>query len=118
MAPRGYVHTTNQYPLHAPWGRGCHKLKFEKLYILSVEVIAGPLKVVSQLQSILQLGTTKFLSQRAPVTSEAEHSVGRDEKWERGTAEAARANCTIAYPPASEGRGGTRTLSLGFADSS
>ena len=97
--------------------RGCHKLKFEKLYILSVEVIAGSLKVVSQLQSILQLGTTKFLSQRAPVTSEAEHSVGRDEKWERGTAEAARANCTIAYPPAS---GGKRrdTLSLGFADSS
>ena len=64
-----------------------HKLKFEKLSVLSVEVIAGPLKVMSQLQSILQLGTTKFLSQRAPVTSEAESSVGRDEKWERGTAE-------------------------------
>ena len=87
-----------------------HEPKFEKLYILSVEVIAGSLNVVSQLQSILQLGTTKFLSQRAPVTSEAEPSVGRDEKWERGTAEQKQHAQTaqLLTRLRREGRGGTR----------
>ena len=43
----------------------------------------GPSRHREKIVSLLYC--TEFLPQRAPVTSEAEQSVVRDEKWERGT---------------------------------
>ena len=55
---------------------------------LSSRVQTLLINVGSQLHRTLELPcATKFLSQRAPVTSEAERSVGEIEKWERGTVE-------------------------------